>query len=163
VEDRAEVAAVDALHHEIEQRVDVAGVVGGDDILVHERSRRADFAEESLDVLLVFRGRRRQHLHRHLAMHHAVLGAIDRAHAALPQLLEHDVVADHQRLGGALRDDLALMLGQHAAINERLRQLLDRDVLGHVRSDRLRRLLVDDAHGRQLFDKVRRTHLGGTK
>ena len=83
-----------------------------------------DLAIEALDGVLVLHRRGRQHLDGHQPLHPPMLGLEHHAHAAGAELVEHDVLAEHQVLMLARVDDRGLVLGELALADEQLGQCL---------------------------------------
>jgi hypothetical protein len=86
--------ALQHFHHEKRMAVVLADVVQRADVRVIQRRRRACLALESLQSDRIARERVGQKLHRHLPSETRVLGAVDDAHSALPNLLEETIVRD---------------------------------------------------------------------
>jgi hypothetical protein len=101
-----EVRALDVLHREVEQPVDLAGVVDRDDVRVLERRGDPRLALEALAEALrlgVFRG---DDLDRGAAPEVQVLGPVDDAHAAAPEAGLDPVAGDgltDARVSGGVR------------------------------------------------------------
>jgi hypothetical protein len=93
---RVEGLALEELHDDVGAAVGVVAEVEDlHDAGIGDRGRGAGLVEEPLDDVLVGRQRRLQHLDRGAASEQRVLGQVDRAHAALPELLD-DAVRDKQ-------------------------------------------------------------------
>jgi hypothetical protein len=88
-----EVGAVDAGHRDPEQPVLLPRVVNRDDRRMVERGREPRLAEEPLAEVVLSRARREE-LQRGAPTETHVLGAVDHARAALPDLLDDPVAAE---------------------------------------------------------------------
>jgi hypothetical protein len=96
LEARVEGLALEELHDDVGAAVGVVAEVEDlHDAGIGDRGRGPGLVEEPLDDVLVGRQRRLQHLDRGAASEQRVLGQVDRAHAALPELLDDAVRAEH--------------------------------------------------------------------
>jgi len=121
-------------------------------------------AMEPLDGIPVLGDRRGQDFQGHDPLHAPVVGLVDIAHAALAELLQDEVVADHEPPSLALIDGLGPEPGELAVPDEGLGQILAGlgsflwrqrleegvDLLGGHRAafpQRLEELIQDNCHG----------------
>jgi hypothetical protein len=93
-EDLAQRPALDVLHHQQQTAVVLDDVEHRGDVGVRHLAGHAGLADEAFPRDLVRRQVRRQGLDRHQPVQMRVPGAVDLAHAAPPDLVEHLVLAD---------------------------------------------------------------------
>ena len=95
VDELIEAVAADVLHREEAVAAVAAHVVDVGEVRVVDSRRRARLLEEAVDAHGDRRLARAQHLHRHRAIQALIVGAVHRAHGALPDLLLDPVVREH--------------------------------------------------------------------
>ena len=132
LEDLVERAADDELHDEIEQTVvGLAEVEDRDRVRMREPARELRLAEEPLDHDSLGDEARGHDLDRDLAADRVLGAAVDRAHPALPELLDDRVatieLAADQLIGG-LRDPDETRVVLRAALAGRKRRLARRAI-----------------------------------
>src|SRR6185436_3229192 len=96
VDHRAEVGALDVLHHDVRRVRIGADFVDGDDVRVVQRRRRARFVGEARERVAVRRYLRREHLDRDAAAELRVAGDIHLTH--LPRVNGTDDFVATERL-----------------------------------------------------------------
>jgi hypothetical protein len=89
--------AVDELHGVVVDAALAAHRVDRHDVLVVQAGRRPRLVVEALQLPRVHRRRQRQHLQRHPAAKRDLLGLVDDAHAAAPDLADQPAVAQRMR------------------------------------------------------------------
>jgi hypothetical protein len=121
---RAERLAVDELHHDEREPIDLVDLVDRADVRMAHRRGAAGFAEEQPLVALVGEVARREDLDRHVTPQLLVERFVDHAHAALAELRD-DVEVEH--LGA---DELRALVGvrerRHALVHRALGRCLVR-------------------------------------
>jgi hypothetical protein len=97
--------AVEERHHHVRPAAVLADVQDRDDVVVVELGGGAGLAQEPLAVDSAGGERRLERLDRDLAAEPRVLGEVHRAHPALAELAEHEVLADprRERVGAGVR------------------------------------------------------------
>jgi hypothetical protein len=96
LEDRRQVLALDVLHREVEQAVDLARVVDGDDVRMLQGGGDPGLAREPLAEAGGLGEVRRDDLDGGPPAQVQVLGAVDHAHAAAADPLLDPVARDHR-------------------------------------------------------------------
>ena len=92
-DDLRQVEPLDVFHHEHRRAVDLPGVVGADDVVMVQLADGLHLAFEAGDRPRVLRAARRKHLERDHPIELGVQGLVDRAHAAVAQLLDQLILA----------------------------------------------------------------------
>jgi hypothetical protein len=96
MQQRLQVGALDVAHRDVEQAVDLARLVDGDDVRVIEGGGELRLAQEAQAKALVLREAGRQELQRNLPLQPRIVGQIDDAHAPMA---EHALDAVARKLG----------------------------------------------------------------
>ncbi len=107
-----QVGAIDVLHHEEVRAARFVGVVGNHDVGVCQPGSGLDLPLESAQSLRRLHDLGRQDLQGDQPFHPPVLGLEHQSHAALAELVEDDVVAQHQRATLAAVELLDLVGGE---------------------------------------------------
>ena len=135
LDEAMQVPALDVLHDEEGDAPGLVGVVGRDDVGVRQRRRRPDLPAEPPELLRGIDGAGGQDLQGDDPIHRAVEGPEDDAHAAGAEQVQDDVAVDQQRVAPPLQEDLGLVLGELALVDEPAGQppgVLGRGVGGEV-------------------------------
>jgi len=123
LDERRQVAAVHILHHEEVRTARFASIVGDHDVGMRQPGRSFDLTLEPSQSLRRLGHLGREHLQRHQPFHPPVLGLEDQPHPALAELVENDVLPQHQRPALAGVNLLGLVSGELLETDQLLRQL----------------------------------------
>ena len=125
-----QVAALDQLHHQIDQgrqrgigRYDLTGVEGHDNVRMTQLGQHAHlgvkaFLDRGSTVLV-----HRQNLDGDTALHQVMLGEEHHAHAAAAERIKHMIIAQHKTMRRTGQDAIQLITRQQSRLHQRLANL----------------------------------------
>ncbi len=113
-----QVAAFDILHRQVVQAMCFAGIVGCDDVRMHEPRGKLDFLIEALHHRVGVGRLRRQHLERDDTLHASMLRLVDLPHPSGAEFVEHQVLAKEEAFAAPLVNILGLIPSEQPLLDQ---------------------------------------------